>query len=109
MAGPARRRRSGQRTDVRRLRGLTELGARVAVLRADVTDHAQVSRAAGQLRDRFGPISGVIHAAGLPSRGLIAAKTPDDVAEVLAAKTHGTLVLDEICGAEAASSCCARR
>ena len=86
---------------IRRLRGLTELGARVAVLRADVTDHGQVSRAAGQLRDRFGPISGVIHAAGLPSRGLIAAKTPDDVAEVLAAKTHGTLVLDEICGAEA--------
>ena len=86
---------------IRRLRALADLGAQVVVLRADVTDRDQMSRAAGVLRDRSGPIHGVIHAAGVPSRGLIAGKDRDDLAAVLAAKTHGTLVLDEICGQEA--------
>ena len=83
---------------IRRLRRLVELGGRVVVLRADITDRLQASRAVKELRDQFGPVNGVIHAAGVPSRGLIAGKSQEDVAAVLAAKTRGTLVLDEICG-----------
>jgi phthiocerol/phenolphthiocerol synthesis type-I polyketide synthase E len=83
---------------IHRLRRLQRLGARVAVLRADVTDADQTARAVAELRERFGALNGVVHAAGLPSRGLIAGKTAEDAGEVLAAKTHGTLVLDQVCG-----------
>ena len=80
-------------TRIRRLRLLQGLGARVVVLRADVTDLAETGRAVAELR-RYGPLDGVVHAAGVPSRGLIAGKSRADVDDVLAAKTRGTLVLD---------------
>ncbi len=80
-----------------RLRRLEELGARVAVLTADVTDLAQTRQAVAGLRERYGRIEGVVHAAGSPSRGLIAGKTAAEADAVLAAKTRGTLVLDEVC------------
>ncbi|MFF4159222.1 beta-ketoacyl synthase N-terminal-like domain-containing protein [Streptomyces sp. NPDC001678] len=82
---------------IRRLRRIRETGARLVVLRADVTDLGQTRRAVGELR-RHGPLNGVVHAAGLPSRGMIAGKSGTDADQVLAAKTHGTLVLDEVCG-----------
>ncbi|MFE0043488.1 type I polyketide synthase [Streptomyces albireticuli] len=81
---------------IRRLRGMAEHGARVVLLRADVTDLAQTRRAVAELR-RHGPLAGVVHAAGLPSRGMITGKTREDADQVLAAKTRGTLVLDEVC------------
>ncbi|GAU68944.1 beta-ketoacyl-[acyl-carrier-protein] synthase I [Streptomyces sp. NBRC 110611] len=84
---------------IRRLRRVQELGARTVVLRGDVTDRDQTARAVAALR-RHGPLNGVVHAAGLPSRGLITGKTPEEAGQVLAAKTHGTLVLDEVCGTD---------
>ncbi|MDT3395985.1 SDR family NAD(P)-dependent oxidoreductase [Streptomyces sp. B1866] len=80
-----------------RLRRLAGRGARVEVLRADVTDAAATAAAVAALRDRHGPLNGVVHAAGLPSRGMIAGKSAQDADEVLAAKTTGTLVLDAVC------------
>jgi acyl transferase domain-containing protein/acyl carrier protein len=79
-----------------RLRHLRELGARVVLLTADVTDPAQTGRAVDELRQRYGGLHGVVHAAGLPSQGLIVTKTPEQAAAVLAAKTRGTLVLDQV-------------
>ncbi|MFF1902982.1 SDR family NAD(P)-dependent oxidoreductase [Kitasatospora sp. NPDC058218] len=82
---------------IRRLSRLRELGARIAVLRADVTDPAQTAARIAELRDRFGPLNGVIHAAGAPSGGMIARRTREDADRVLAAKTRGTLLLDRLC------------
>ncbi|MFD5565109.1 type I polyketide synthase [Kitasatospora griseola] len=79
------------------LHRLTELGAEVLPLRADVTDAARTAEAVALLRARAGAVHGVVHAAGLPSRGLLMGKTPEDAAAVLAAKTLGTLVLDRVC------------
>jgi acyl transferase domain-containing protein/acyl carrier protein len=84
-------------TRIRRLVRLQEAGARVVVLQADVTDLEQTTRACDELRSRFGAINGVIHAAGVPSQGLIMGKSRADVDRVLAAKTRGTLVLDRVC------------
>ena len=81
---------------IRRLRGLQDSGAEVVLLRADVTDLDQTARAVGGLRDRFGALNGVVHAAGAASRGLVAGKSTVDVDEVLAAKTAGTLVLARV-------------
>jgi phthiocerol/phenolphthiocerol synthesis type-I polyketide synthase E len=82
---------------IQRLQGLARRGARVVVLHTDVTDLDQTRRAVAELRTRFGPVTGVIHAAGVPSRGLLANTSRADVDAVLAAKTAGTLVLDEVC------------
>ncbi|MEV2240431.1 SDR family oxidoreductase [Micromonospora sp. NPDC049891] len=83
---------------IRRLQALRDLGARPMVLRADVTDLAQTTRAVDELRARFGALSGVVHAAGLPASGLLAGMSRADADAVLAAKTRGTLVLDAVCG-----------
>lgn len=82
---------------IRRLRHLESLGARVVPLRADVTDKEQMTRAVDELRATAGPLNGVVHAAGVPSQGMIVTKSPAEAGEVLAAKTHGLLVLDEVC------------
>lgn len=84
-------------TVIRRLRRLESLGARVVLLRADVTDEEQMRRAVGELRAQAGPLNGVVHAAGLPSQGMIVTKSAEDAGQVLAAKTHGLLVLDRVC------------
>ena len=85
---------------IRRLEQLRDLGARVIVLDADVTDRDALAGAVDRLRAVGGGLHGVIHAAGLPSRGLIAVKSAQDVADVLAAKTVGTLNLDAVCGTD---------
>ncbi|MFF2012622.1 SDR family oxidoreductase [Streptomyces sp. NPDC058195] len=85
---------------IQRLRRLESLGARVMVLRADVTDEKQTRCAVDELRAAAGPLHGVVHAAGLPSQGMIVTKSPADADPVLAAKTHGLLVLDAVCSAD---------
>ncbi|MCZ7414352.1 type I polyketide synthase [Streptomyces sp. WMMC897] len=86
---------------IRRLRRLTELGSRVVVLRADVTDEEETARAVAELRRiGGGPVNGVVHAAGLPSNGMMSVKTAEDADAVFAAKTHGTLVLDRVCAGD---------
>ncbi|WP_437729975.1 type I polyketide synthase [Sorangium sp. So ce1335] len=81
---------------IRRVQAIEALGAEVLVLRADVADAGQVERALGQLRERFGALHGVIHAAGVPAGGLIQVKDRDAVAQVLRPKVQGTLVLDRL-------------
>jgi len=81
---------------IQTLQRLESLGAEVWVGRADVTnlDEMQALRAAAQ--DRFGPVHGVIHAAGAPGGGMLQRKTRDMAAEVLASKITGALVLAEL-------------
>ncbi|WP_406096522.1 SDR family NAD(P)-dependent oxidoreductase [Kitasatospora purpeofusca] len=82
---------------IRRLTRLRERGARIALLRADVTDERELGAALTALRTRFGPLNGVVHAAGAPSTGMLARRTRPDADAVLAAKTVGTLLLDRLC------------
>lgn len=86
---------------IRRLQALQGLGARPMVLCADVSDLEQTRLAVAQLRARYGPLSGVVHAAGTPANGLLAGKTRAEADAVLAAKTRGTLVLDAVCSPDA--------
>ena len=45
---------------------------------------------------QFGPVQGVIHAAGIAGAGIIQLKTSEAVARVLSAKVQGTLVLESV-------------
>jgi phthiocerol/phenolphthiocerol synthesis type-I polyketide synthase E len=78
---------------IRRVQSLEALGAEVLVLRADVTDEAQVREAVAMARRRFGGIHGVIHGAGVPGGGAIQLKTRAAAEAVLAPKVRGTAAL----------------
>ncbi|MGY1495106.1 amino acid adenylation domain-containing protein [Streptomyces sp. QTS52] len=69
------------------------LGARVVLV--DVTDPAAVRDMVAEARRAHGSVSGVVHAAGVLRDGLIRTKQRADADVVLAAKVHGTVLLDE--------------
>jgi acyl transferase domain-containing protein/acyl carrier protein len=68
---------------------LTRTGSEVRVLTADVTDAAAVARAAAEVRAAWGPIHGVVHAAGVLADKHIAEKTDAQFQRVLAPKIDG--------------------
>jgi NAD(P)-dependent dehydrogenase (short-subunit alcohol dehydrogenase family)/acyl carrier protein len=86
--------RTSQR--IRAVLALRAAGAEVELLVADVQDGAALARALDQLRQRFGPVQAVVHAAGLPGGGIIALKTLAAAQAVLAPKVQGTRLLDAL-------------
>ena len=78
------------------LRELSELGAEVFVMRADVTDSLRMNEVVAVARKKFGAINGVIHAAGMPSQGVMQLKNREDAEQVLMPKVFGTMVINEI-------------
>ena len=63
------------RDRLRRIIDLEQLGAETMLLSADVSDSEQMGRALEKIRQRFGRIHGVIHAAGIAGGGTIQLKT----------------------------------
>ncbi|MCP4654603.1 MAG: acyltransferase domain-containing protein, partial [bacterium] len=57
-----RRRRIAERT--RRVQELESRGTEVVLLQADIENAGEVTAAVGPLRERWGPLAGVVHAAG---------------------------------------------
>ncbi|HEY9629838.1 MAG TPA: SDR family NAD(P)-dependent oxidoreductase [Coleofasciculaceae cyanobacterium] len=84
------------RTQIEQVQRLEALGAEVLMIQADVTSLEQMQAAVKQVRDRFGTIHGVIHAAGVPGAGLMQLKTAELAAQVLDPKVKGTLVLEAV-------------
>jgi NAD(P)-dependent dehydrogenase (short-subunit alcohol dehydrogenase family)/acyl carrier protein len=80
---------------VRKVQTLERLGAEVMIAQADVANPEQVRTMIDHAIERFGPITGVVHAAGVPGAGLIQLKTPEMVTNVLSPKVKGALVLAE--------------
>jgi len=84
----------------RRIRALQALEAEgkgaVMASAADVCNIDQMRAAVGEAEDRFGAITGVIHAAGHIDDGPILAKTDLGVAQVFAPKITGLRVLDRL-------------
>jgi thioesterase domain-containing protein/NAD(P)-dependent dehydrogenase (short-subunit alcohol dehydrogenase family)/acyl carrier protein len=72
------------------------LGAEVLVLSADVTNRESLSAALAQARKKFGPLHGIIHAAGVLQDGIIQLKKKASAHSVLAPKVEGVQLLDEL-------------
>ncbi|WP_316524147.1 non-ribosomal peptide synthetase [Kitasatospora brasiliensis] len=68
-------------------------GARVVL--ADIADPAGVRTLIAEARRAHGSVSGVLHAAGVLRDGLLGRKERADAEAVLAAKVHGTVLLDD--------------
>ena len=79
-----------------KIKALEQAGAEVLILTADVTDYQGMQRVIERAEASFGPIDGVIHAAGIPGGGMVQLKKTDTAKQVLAPKVKGTLVLDRL-------------
>jgi NAD(P)-dependent dehydrogenase (short-subunit alcohol dehydrogenase family)/acyl carrier protein len=78
---------------IRKVRALEALGAEVVVASVDVTDRRQVAALVERVGEKFGPLAGVIHAAGVAGGGVIQLKTAEAAAGVLAPKVQGLLAV----------------
>ncbi len=76
-----------------KLLALEEAGAEVLYVPADVAKVEDMVEVVRRARERFGPIQGVIHSAGVPGGGIIQLKEPAEAARVMAPKLQGTLAL----------------
>jgi acyl transferase domain-containing protein/aryl carrier-like protein len=95
--GSEREDRIGRR--IRRLRALEDQGAEILVLTAEVSDEEQMQTALAAAEERFGPIHGVIHGAGIvgpSSIGMIDTLTPAQCQLHFQAKIHALPVLEKL-------------
>jgi KR domain/Phosphopantetheine attachment site len=83
---------------IQKIQSMEARGAKVLVVNADVADFDQMKTGLNQAQEQFGPIQGVIHAAGVAPGGLMLLKKPEVAACVMAPKVKGTLVLDKLLG-----------
>ena len=81
---------------VRRLLRIEELGSRVMVLSADVSDLDQMTEMMAQVERGFGPVCGVIHSAGVAGAGIMLLKSKPQFMDVILPKIKGTLILEEL-------------
>ncbi len=82
-----------------RVRELEALGAEALVLRADVSDEAEMRAALEEAERRFGALDGVIHGAALNGSDVdkeIASLTPADCERHFRVKARGLVVLEEV-------------
>lgn len=83
----------------RRMEILEEIersGSRVMVCPCDVTDEQELAAGLEKLREAFGPVKGVIHAAGLAGSGFLFTKTWAEFCRVTKPKIEGTYLLHNL-------------
>jgi nonribosomal peptide synthetase protein BlmVIII len=84
-------------TAIRRLLGVESRGGESLVLQADITSLDDMRAVVARTVERFGPITGVIHAAGVrDTAGVIQRRSRAVTWEMIAAKVRGPLVLEEV-------------
>jgi acyl transferase domain-containing protein/thioesterase domain-containing protein len=81
---------------LRRLLQIEGAGAELLVLRADVADIGQMRQALDAVKERFGRINGIFHAAGVLDDGPLATKTAEDTRRLMSPKVAGGAVLNAL-------------
>lgn len=81
---------------IRKAQALEQMGAEVWMLSADVTDRDAMQTVITQMRERFGEITGVVHAAGVSPGGLMQVKSTEMAAGVLSPKIKGAIILADL-------------
>ncbi|WP_249200274.1 type I polyketide synthase [Thetidibacter halocola] len=81
---------------IRAVQALEEAGAEVMVAAADVCNLTAMQRVKEQAEARFGPITGVIHGAGVIADAPLATKSPSSIEDVFTPKIHGAEVLGRL-------------
>ncbi len=78
------------------VRAIEALGAKVHLLQGDVADETTMARLLAQLRADAPPLRGVMHAAAALSAAPLTELSQSQVAEMMAPKLAGTLVLERL-------------
>ncbi|MCP4697004.1 MAG: SDR family NAD(P)-dependent oxidoreductase, partial [Gammaproteobacteria bacterium] len=81
---------------IRKVQALEALGAEVLAVGADAADRLQMQKVILAAEQRFGPVNGVIHSAGIADGALIQRRTQAMTEAVFAAKVKGAIVLDTL-------------
>ncbi|MEU1466832.1 SDR family NAD(P)-dependent oxidoreductase [Streptomyces sp. NPDC005761] len=81
---------------LRWIAALREGGVTTRLVRADVADREGLGAALDALRADCGPVTGVIHAAGVLDDATLPNLTPEHIGRVLAPKVLGTALLTEL-------------
>ncbi|MEO9823128.1 MAG: beta-ketoacyl synthase N-terminal-like domain-containing protein, partial [Paracoccaceae bacterium] len=76
------------------LKKLTSLNGELMTLAADISNVEDMRQAIESVHQKWGNITGVIHAAGVIDDAPILSKSPGSVSDVLTPKVYGTQVLD---------------
>ncbi|MCX7922533.1 MAG: SDR family oxidoreductase [Clostridia bacterium] len=80
------------------IKTLESMGAKVAYFAVDVSDIAQMTEMIVRVNNEFGPIHGVVHAAGIldDSTYKFLEKELESFKKVLNSKVHGTIITDMV-------------
>ncbi|KWX72319.1 SDR family NAD(P)-dependent oxidoreductase [Paenibacillus jilunlii] len=78
------------------LKEIERSGSRVMVCPCDVTDEQKLAASLAKLRETFGPVKGVIHAAGIAGSGFLFTKSWPDFSRVTKPKIEGTYLLHNL-------------
>ena len=81
---------------INHLRAILDAGGEVEIAAADVADEPRMREVVDRAVARFGPLNGVVHAAGVPGGAVLQRLTPELARSVFAPKVDGTIVLDAI-------------
>jgi acyl transferase domain-containing protein/aryl carrier-like protein len=96
-------------TDEAAVRWLQGLGADVLTVRADIADEHQMTAIVDEITERWGPVNGVVHAAGIEGGGtgfsFVADTSADHAQDMLRPKTDGIAVLDRVTRAQPLDFC----
>jgi len=76
------------------LQELETLGVRIEYQKVDVTKQQAVRDLLHSIQEKFGPLHGIIHGAGILGDNFILKKTPEELQAVLAPKVTGLVNLD---------------
>ncbi|OMF27826.1 SDR family NAD(P)-dependent oxidoreductase [Paenibacillus sp. FSL H8-0259] len=80
----------------KKLGTLEALGSSVEYVQADLCNLPRMQEGIARAKARFGPINGVIHAAGIQVNRSVMEKSAEEFRQVLLPKTEGTAILDEL-------------
>ncbi|MFF2175854.1 SDR family NAD(P)-dependent oxidoreductase [Lysinibacillus sp. NPDC058147] len=81
---------------INRIKKIEEMGSHVHYFSADISNEKAVRSIINELKQKYGNIQGVIHAAGVPGDGFLFKKDLDVFDTVLFPKVYGTWVIHHV-------------
>ena len=80
---------------IRGMQAIVEAGGQPIAMQADVSNAVAMKNVMTEIRNRYGAVHGIVHAAGVAGSGIIQVKTKEEVHSILAPKVEGTEWLRE--------------
>lgn len=83
-------------TKINRVLDIEMLGANVEVIKGDIKNYNDIDLIIKNLKEKYGKINGIVHAAGIAGEGLLDMKSEESFRDVIDPKIRGTKVIDTL-------------